>query len=386
MRASQVLAVALSTVLLAAVAPAVATAQTTASALQPTQAAAALTDTDGDGLPDTWETNGYDADGDGKIDVDLKAMGADPKKKDIFVETDYLTGQFPGVGVYDKIVAAMANLPVSNPNGTTGINIHLDAGSAGGSKYNLGGGGEIKGVSSVSSVSTVQSAKSKNMAAARDSVFHYMWWVDKYGSGSSSGQAALPGDTLMVAMGKTYWSSATEDMKASTFVHELGHNLGLHHGGSDDLNYKPNYLSNMNYRYQMSGVPLANGGFYYGYSNSAISINEGSLDESKGLGAAAKGFKTTYVNGNGKVVTSGEASGSIDWNGNGKIDAGSVSVDLNNDGSKGSLTGFNDIATLKLKVGDIGTAQGVSAKRSAPLSEVSTNEMTAELYATLSNG
>ncbi len=30
-------------------------------------------------------------------------------------------------------------------------------------------------------------------------------------------------------------------------MHELGHNLGLRHGGMDDLNCKPNYLSVMNY-------------------------------------------------------------------------------------------------------------------------------------------
>lgn len=45
-------------------------------------------DTDGDGLPDVWEKEGLDYDGDGKIDVDLPAMGADPNVPDIFVEVD----------------------------------------------------------------------------------------------------------------------------------------------------------------------------------------------------------------------------------------------------------------------------------------------------------
>ena len=43
-------------------------------------------DTDGDGLLDDWEINGYDYEGDGIIDVDLPAMGANPLRKDIFVE------------------------------------------------------------------------------------------------------------------------------------------------------------------------------------------------------------------------------------------------------------------------------------------------------------
>ena len=30
-------------------------------------------------------------------------------------------------------------------------------------------------------------------------------------------------------------------------MHELGHNLGLRHGGGDDTRCKPNYLSIMSY-------------------------------------------------------------------------------------------------------------------------------------------
>ena len=35
-------------------------------------------DTDGDGLSDNVEINGYDADGDGRPEVDYKKMGANP--------------------------------------------------------------------------------------------------------------------------------------------------------------------------------------------------------------------------------------------------------------------------------------------------------------------
>ena len=38
--------------------------------------------------------------------------------------------------------------------------------------------------------------------------------------------------------------------QAGTFMHELGHALGLQHGGGDSLNAKPNYLSVMNYAFQ----------------------------------------------------------------------------------------------------------------------------------------
>jgi hypothetical protein len=43
----------------------------------------------------------------------------------------------------------------------------------------------------------------------------------------------------------------TRGEQEGTFMHELGHNLGLEHGGDDELNYKPNYLSVMNYTFQM---------------------------------------------------------------------------------------------------------------------------------------
>lgn len=44
-------------------------------------------DADEDGLPDLWEETG-DTDGDGVMDVNLPAMGADPMRKDIFVQLD----------------------------------------------------------------------------------------------------------------------------------------------------------------------------------------------------------------------------------------------------------------------------------------------------------
>ena len=47
-------------------------------------------DTDGDGLWDDWEQLGIDADGDGVIDLDLPALGANWRHKDIFVEVDWM--------------------------------------------------------------------------------------------------------------------------------------------------------------------------------------------------------------------------------------------------------------------------------------------------------
>ena len=71
-----------------------------------------------------------------------------------------------------------------------------------------------------------------------------------YGTNSnSSGQAELPGDDLIVSL-QCFGSTSNV---ANTIMHELGHNLGLHHGGNVDANYKPNYNSVMNYRFQFPG-------------------------------------------------------------------------------------------------------------------------------------
>ena len=51
-----------------------------------------------------------------------------------------------------------------------------------------------------------------------------------------------PGVGLPVTMG---------DFQAAAFMHELGHTLGLLHGGGDDINFKPNYVSVMNYLWEM---------------------------------------------------------------------------------------------------------------------------------------
>ena len=71
-----------------------------------------------------------------------------------------------------------------------------------------------------------------------------------------SGVADLPGLNFLVSLWDEQEDFPEADMTpilAGTFMHELGHNLGLRHGGFEDVNYKPNYLSVMNYAWQFSG-------------------------------------------------------------------------------------------------------------------------------------
>jgi Big-like domain-containing protein len=52
-------------------------------------------DSDQDGLLDHWETTGIDMDQDGIVDLNLAAMGANPTKRDLFLEIDWIAKQ-PG--------------------------------------------------------------------------------------------------------------------------------------------------------------------------------------------------------------------------------------------------------------------------------------------------
>ncbi|TNM37807.1 hypothetical protein FHP29_18385 [Nocardioides albidus] len=326
--------------------------------MRPAAAVAATTDTDGDGLLDTWETSGYDANADGVVDVDLPAMGASPLHKDLFVETDWMPGLRPAVTVLDRIVSVFAAAPVTNPDGVGGIRIHLDGGSyAGTSAYALGGAGEVPLDTDLSPyVEEIQALRSAHFASARADVFRYMVWADRYNTGCSSGVAlGIPADTFVVTMGDSCNWNRTEDRLVGTFVHELGHTLGLRHGGSDNVHYKPNYLSVMNYSFQFGGVPRTSGPAYFGYSDDAhAALDERALVESKGLGATAAGWRTTwYCPRTNAARTSGDAAGGIDWNCGGSV-SGTVKADINKSGSTGLLTAQDNWANLSFRGGTVG--------------------------------
>lgn len=113
-------------------------------------------DSDQDGLLDHWETTGIDMDQDGVIDLDLPSMGANPNKRDIFMEIDWLADQsnasfepLPGVisaapgqtvsplvDMFNKAPSLAGNLYGLRSDGGTpatipgGITLHVDGGSS----------------------------------------------------------------------------------------------------------------------------------------------------------------------------------------------------------------------------------------------------------------
>ena len=119
-------------------------------------------------------------------------------------------------------------------------------------------------------------------------------------------------------------------------MHELGHNLDLHHGGADDIHYKPNYLSVMNYLFQ---IPSETSNLFtrpLTYSSIEMDIlNENNLNENHGVGTANWAI-TVYsaqlqtTTGIKYVPIAISTLSKIDWNNNGDETDTMVTANINN--------------------------------------------------------
>jgi hypothetical protein len=323
-------------------------------------------DSDGDGLPDSWETNGYDVDGDGTPEVDLPALDAKPDHKDIFVEMDYMPafcgdqggyvvgGLVPNASVISRIEDSFAAAPVHNLDGIDGINIHLDLNNQVACDTNVGD------TDWDSVYSDFYALKDANFDPNRAPIYHYMIWAVGYGGGDSSGLSfGLPSTDFIVTLG-SWTTGGTDDEKVGTFIHELGHNLNLKHGGSDHKNYKPNYLSIMNYLFQTRGVYRDGSWGHFDYQRvNTVALNEAALNETLGLKSPeAASYGTTFFCNSVPwfdpwTRTDSLVSAPIDWNCDGDTLDTSVKVDINNDDAYGSLTAQNNWTAIVYNGGGI---------------------------------
>jgi uncharacterized delta-60 repeat protein len=205
-------------------------------------------DSDGDGLLDVWETNGIDVNGDGVIDLNLPALGANPSRPDVFVEIDAMVGRSPSQQALTAVVNAFAQHGItlhpllSDPNlplqdwpqlSPTGFPVGFDQDKA----VYFGEPAERS------------SPNWPNIRTARSMAVRYCIFANSFGGTRSSGIArTIVGQDFTVTL---QGLNLSVDAVAGTFMHELGHSLGLHHNGNTDANYNPNYLSVMNYLYQL---------------------------------------------------------------------------------------------------------------------------------------
>ncbi len=287
-------------------------------------------DTDGDGLYDEWELMGYPPGDHGSPDfVDLRAMGADPLHKDLFIEVDCHPSVCPTRQVIDAIVDYFASVPdhfVENEDRRDGVAVHIDAGPDYTMKLDSSGNPVTWGTGGPNGENLSRSDRADiplflgdptqegrifdnsvdadafnsriyldffNVAESkfdrnRRRIFRYALFVSKYHSAaqneecrypvrtSSSGVAIPNSQFFVVAMNAKddsppFWPVLEPGAQVGTFLHELGHTLGLGHGGSDNFNYKPHYFSVMNYSFQFDGMPArplapSIGVVQYGYS------------------------------------------------------------------------------------------------------------------------
>jgi PKD repeat protein len=355
------------------------------SALAVSSFESSLQDTDGDGLKDDWETFGYDYDGDCIVDVDLPAMGSDPLRKDIFIEIDYMVGYVcipnpygypvwcfdydhqPKEDAIAQVVQAFAAAPNSNPDGSFGITLHVDSGPDSIMSPNTGdtwgnlSEAELLQLTPVDPLGPVfYDIKRDHFSPSRSPIFRYGIAAHRVGGMSLDGflfASCFPGlkglgqgNDFILYLGAMSHETGTSLEQAIAFMHELGHNLGLEHGGFDSINDKPNYLSIMNYSFaQNGGLIMDDEAGHLDYSRFHLpNLDETNLNEQEGLNApeiAGYGYGTYYYEPlnisrqvcppfwklSRQLIRVPEPNNSIDWNLSGGIETTPIAANINAD-------------------------------------------------------
>jgi hypothetical protein len=307
-------------------------------------------DSDKDCICDDWErAGGIDINRDGIIDVRLP--NAQVGRKDIYVEYDAMAGLAPSADVLNRVRNAFAarNIglhfinggdldvaPAHWPNPWAGFDAF---------KRNYFGTPEERA-----------SPLWENIRKVKQRIFRYCVFAKSYSDRSFGGLAELPGNDFMVTLGHPDWQSLKallpvlwdgrlvtwDDFVAGTLMHELGHVLGLRHGGGDHVNFKPNYHSVMNYLWHIP-LPSYAGSWLLDYSDSIFNIlDENNLSEPDGIGGHA-GHRVPIGGKGGRIVNE---RGPVDWNNDGDTNDRGVRFNANGDIFFGVLHGFDDWANI----------------------------------------
>lgn len=322
-------------------------------------------DSDGDGLLDEWERDGLTMlTGEGQEVVDLPAMGADPAVPDVFVEIDHMADGSHSHAPDPAAIAAVVDAFDRN-----GVHLHVDHGPTAPLTYGTAATwGDLSGGDAVPHRehlgdnglfgwfgyrwAAFDGVKEDHFDEVRAPVFHYNVWAhdlsEQLGSTSGMSRGSLEGASdFVVSLGSWQGGTGSPDDQAGTFMHELGHNLGLGHGGDDHVNLKPNYLSVMNYHFQDG---LAPGSPQFDYSGATLpDLDEEDLHEADGIGVDAA-VRTSHEGCGRTRTVPGDA---VDFNCDGDTED-VLSRDVNDDGDLTVLRGARDWGELMYTGGAIG--------------------------------
>lgn len=340
-------------------------------------------DSDADGLPDTWEMpveqgGGVYVDGDDVVDIDLHAMGARPDHKDLFVEIDSSPNAMMSAAAADLVTKAFAKAPIDNIDGVRGIRLHIIRDEAINSGLmpatGLAAAAGLSAAFPVEAASvteahfgTPQMRSKPNWDVVRPVwqqiaryclAFHDIARSNDVSVRPYVGLAELGGDQFVYSLSgaAAMTGSSLNEKVAAAFMHELGHTLGLDHGGQDAINYKPNYLSIMNYLL-VTRRPFSKYFYRLDFSRAqARSQSEEMPSEINGFAPDPNdpdapvyaAYRMPYVDDTGAVKYAKRGMAPVDLNGDGAFDFFIAPRELNAFPSSAAFPGGLNVPSLPL--------------------------------------
>lgn len=295
----------------------------------------ALLDSDEDGLLDDWEINGIPYEDDNGIEQRFILPDANPMHKDLYFEIDSMNGVVLSDAAVTLVEDAFNFSPVSNPDGSIGIILHIlkdDADLAHVNQWLTDGCWPLNyNAVRTSNFGTQSEQNNSELLAAKSKAYRYMVVADEARPQKIGGCGEKGGDNSVIFIGNGNYD---DEDQAAVFMHEIGHNFGLGHGGGDGINGKPNYPSIMNY--VLSYKADWNSTFWLlDYSSEGLDVmgalDESVLNEVRGIGTANGSYQDFIMPFGVNLANGNRALRPVKLNGS-QVDFGDLSGTFLQDG------------------------------------------------------